>query len=364
MHIMEIVSGTKLNGAVIHCLQLSRELARQGHEITIVCRPCSWIWNKAQGESFRVMESELNRRPRELRRIASIAHEAGVDVLHTHSSRANFFGVLLRWMSGIPCVATAHSRHFQLHWMFNDRVIANSDATRRYHQRVNWVRASKIETIHCFVDPGRFEHASAETRREIRHDWGAGPDDLLFGIVGNVEVRKGHWHLIRALPRILSQVPHARLVIVGNGPDEDGHPQTVQAEAERLGVSENIIWSGYRSDVPRIMHALDLCVVASLEEPFGLTATEAMAAGTPVVATAVGGLPENVAHGETGLLVRPGSPHALAESITELLLDGERRARFGRAGRERVRKLFSPDGQVKRTLDALASAINARPRAA
>ena len=132
---------------------LSRELARRGNRVTLVCLPGAWIGDQAAGDGIEVVRSDLHRWPTdELRRIAAVVRQRQIDVIHTHTSRSNFFGILLRWFSGVPSVATAHSRHIQLHWMFNDRVIAVSEATRRYQRMYNFVRASRIETIHNFID--------------------------------------------------------------------------------------------------------------------------------------------------------------------------------------------------------------------
>ena len=153
MKIMEIVSGTRVNGAILHCLLLSRELVRRGHQVTLVCRPGSWISRQMVDGPIDAFRSDLHRwPPDELRRIAGVIRQRQIDVIHTHTSRANFFGILLRWMTGVPSVATAHSRHVQLHWMFNDRVIAVSEADRRYQRTHNLVRGSRIETIHNFID--------------------------------------------------------------------------------------------------------------------------------------------------------------------------------------------------------------------
>jgi len=155
MRIMEIVSGVGVNRAVTHCLVLTRELARRGHAVTLVCRPDAWIARQLAVDPVDVIPSDLHRWPLdELRRLAALARERRIDVVHTHMSRAHSFGVLLRWAGGLPCVATAQSRHVQLHWMFNDRVIAVSDTTRRFHRSYNLVRADRLVTIPDFVDGG------------------------------------------------------------------------------------------------------------------------------------------------------------------------------------------------------------------
>ncbi len=354
MHIMEITSGTGVDGAVRHCLLLSRELVRRGNRVTLVCRPGAWIGDQFADGSVEVIRSDLHRLPLdELRRMAGVVRQRGIDVIHTHMSRAHFFGVLLRWFSGRPCAATAHSRHFQLHWPLNDLVIAVSEATGRFHRRWNLVPAGRIETIHNFIDPAALVPVPESARHEVRAEWSARPDERLVGLVGNVIPRKGQLYLVRALPRVVAAIPSARLVFVGSEVSPR-YAARVKAEAERLGVAGRILWAGHRTDIRRALAALDLCVLASVEESFPLVLLEAMAVGLPVVATAVGGVPECVRPGETGLLVPPADSATLAEAIIALLADPGRCRSFGQAGAAWVRQRFSPEGQVARIEAALA----------
>jgi L-malate glycosyltransferase len=354
MNVMEIVSGAGINGAIVHCLLLTRELARRGHAVTLVCRPGAWIGTQLQGEPIEVIESDLHRwPPDELRRITAALRARRIEVVHTHMSRAHFFGVLLRWWSGVPCVATAHSRYFQLHWMFNDRVIAVSEATRRFHRLYNFVRPNRIEVIPNFVDHQRFANVGPEVRPAIRAALGIDDAVPLIGTVGQVTPEKGISHLVRAMAKVAEVIPEAQLLVVGDGPDT--YLKQIKSAARQLGVASSIRWIGHRTDVPEVVAALDVFVLASLEENFSLATTEAMAAGLPVVATTVGGLSECVINGETGILVPPADSDALAAAIIALLRDPELRRRFGYAGRTRVQRLFCPDVLVPRIEASLAS---------
>ncbi len=364
MHIMQIISGEGFNGTVLHCLLLSRELARRGHRVTLVCLPDSAIAREVAAErGIEVVASDLHRWPTdELKRIAAIIHQRGVDVIHAHNSRAQFFGILLRWVAGVPSVATAHSRHFQLHWMFNDRVIAVSEASRQYQRRVNLVRAGRIETIHNFIDHRRFDQVPPDVRAEVRDSLGIDESTPLLGTIGDVIPRKGMTHFVDALPQIVEEVPQARLAVVGSI-DETEYVEQVKSKARRLGVERAMIWTGHRRDVDRLITALDVFVLPSLEESFPLSILEAMAARLPVVATTVGGVGECVSDQRTGLLVPPADGASLAEAVLELLHDPSKRRQLGQAGRERVLKEFSVESQVREIENALARTAKLRKAA-
>jgi glycosyltransferase involved in cell wall biosynthesis len=343
MRIMEIISCTQINGAARHCALLSRELARRGHEVTLLCPAGAWIAEQLAADPVPVMFSDLRRfPPGELRRVAAEIHRRRIEVVHTHMSRASFFGVLLRWFAGVPSIATAHARHLQPHWMFNDLVIAVSDATRRYHRRVNLVPSDRIITVRNFVADNPARQPANGVRRQIRAALGVPDETLLLGIVGSLFPPKGHLYLIRALPAVIAAVGDVRLAVVGSETPRK-HVETLREEAQRLGVAEHILWTGRRDDVPQFMSALDVCVVASLKETLSQVALEAMAAGVAVVGTTVGGIPECVVPGETGLLVPPRDSGALARALIEVLSDSARRRALGAAGRRRVGEHFSAE---------------------
>ncbi len=360
MKIMQITSGLDMNGATTHCLLLARELKQRGHEIVFLCRPNSWIRERASAEGFEAVESDLHRWPAdELRRISTYVQSRGVDVVHTHMSRAHAFGVLLRWKSGVPCVATAHSCLVQFHWMFNDLVIAVSDKARRFHESYNLVQPHRIRTIRKFIDDQHIHRLPDHERREIRQSFGVGDQNLLLGAVGTVLPKKGQLHLIRALPQLLEQVPNAKLLVVGDlGPAD--YVSKVKGEAKALGVDSKIIWAGGRNDVSRIVPAMDVSVLASLEEDFPLAILEAMAASVPVVATDVGGVAECVSVRETGLLVPPGDSDALARALASLAASPQTREAMGEAGRRRLLRSFSTRSQTNEVEKALSSVVHRR----
>lgn len=347
MRIMEIVSGTAVNGALVTCLEVTKALAERGHSITLVCRPDSWIAGELKDTDVEIVYSSLKRwPPQELRRIANEARQRDIDVFHTHMSSANFFGIILRRMTGIPCVATANNRYIQLHWMFNDFVVAASDATRKFHQRYNLVPRRKIDVVYNFIEDSRFQGVSESARNTIREQWELPQDALAVGAIGDVIQRKGLVHLVRAMPRLLEQVPHAHIISIGH--TRCTYVREVKAEISKLGVENHFTWAGRRNDMPEVLSALDACVLPTLEDNLPLAILEAMASGLPVVASRVGGLPECVLENETGFLVPPADHDRLADALIRLLSESSMRLKFGENARQKVRDTFSRDSQVAR----------------
>ena len=133
-----MTSGTAVNGAVLYCKFLSERLARRGHRVSLMLRQNACLLDQPI-EGVQTVVSEMSRSPFEIARMVKWVKENKIDVIHTHMTRAHGFGVLLKAFTGVPVVATAHSCSFQLHWPWNNFVIANSNATMEFHQRVNRV---------------------------------------------------------------------------------------------------------------------------------------------------------------------------------------------------------------------------------
>jgi glycosyltransferase involved in cell wall biosynthesis len=167
------------------------------------------------------------------------------------------------------------------------------------------------------------------------------PDGLVIGTVSRLDPVKGVAFLVHAF----SKVDRAHLVVIGDGPER----AALESLAGGLGVAGRVHWVGHRRNVPHLLPAFDLFVQPSLHEGLPNTILEAMAAGLPVVATAVGGTPEVVVDGVTGLLVPPRDPDALAQAIVRLLYTPDLRCRMGQAGRERVAQYFTVERMVEQT---------------
>jgi glycosyltransferase involved in cell wall biosynthesis len=163
--------------------------------------------------------------------------------------------------------------------------------------------------------------------------------------------------LLDAAPVLAPRIPHLRIVLLGEGRER---PQ-LERQTARLGVQEQVLFAGFRSDVQSWIQACDVIVNPSLTEGMPNAVLEAMALGTPVVATAVGGVPDMIEDGVSGLLVSPGDPSALARAVLDLFADSSKALRLARAAQIQIQK-FSPAHQRRLLLDLYAKVLQSRPQ--
>jgi glycosyltransferase involved in cell wall biosynthesis len=223
------------------------------------------------------------------------------------------------------------------------RIIAVSRGAADFLVHGKGYPADKVVVIPNGRDLARF--APGAHREAVRKEIGVDRHAPLVGVVGRLETQKGHVYLLDAWPEVMRARPDARLLLVGDG----SLRQALMAQAARLGVLDSVLFTGFRSDVPRILDALDVLALPSLHEGMPLTVIEAAAAACPVVATAVDGTPEVVRDGETGHLVPPADPAALSRALLDVLRDPDAAARMGREACRWARERFDVNAHVEAT---------------
>ncbi len=220
-------------------------------------------------------------------------------------------------------------------------VMAVSEAVREQLLKFSRACDAPVRVIHNGIDPASFDNLG--DLQEIRRELGAGPENILFGVIGRIHPWKGQSYFIESARLVADVCPRARFVIVGG--TFSGYEYLVkdlQEQIRRLDLSNRAKIFSHRRDVPRLMRALDVFVLPStLPDPLPTVVLEAMAAGRPVVATAHGGALEMVLHGETGLLARYDDPAEFSQALLELADDPELRRQLGSAGRQRLQDHFS-----------------------
>lgn len=207
--------------------------------------------------------------------------------------------------------------------------------------RANAISTEKLRVINYGVDVAAFERVPAASIARIRAEAGAAPSDVLIGSVGRLVEQKDYPTQLRALARLADRLP-VRMVIAGSGPLE----RELRALADRLGIADRVAWLGERGDIPEILRAVDVYLLASKFEPFGVSVLEAMAAGLPIIATDVNELPSILERGHAGVLVPPGKPAALADAIESLAAHADQRAELGARAQQIARARYSLSAAV------------------
>ncbi|XYH97819.1 glycosyltransferase family 4 protein [Sorangium sp. So ce1128] len=292
-------------------------------------------------------------------RLAAWLRREGIRLVHTHNPGPHLYGALAAGLAraasfpggggGPRVIHTKHGRNYpkqkrkvlvnRLAAALTDRVVAVSDDTRAVALEVERVDPAKVVTILNGVDPEVFRPGDA---RVARARLGLPASGYHVGCVARLSPEKDHATLLTAFARLREVRPDAHLTVVGDGPVRPA----LEQQAARLGLGGAVMFTGTRGDVAELLPAFDVFALASLTEGISLTLIEAASAGLPIVATRVGGNPEIVKEGETGLLVAPGSPEPLAAALEAIAVRDDR-AEVGMRGRARVIERFGIDRMVR-----------------
>ena len=320
-------------------IELLRRLDRRRFRVYPVCFHTTGAWFdrvSALDEQVALFPIHGFRQVATARQLAAFARWCGekrIQVLHTCELYSNIFGLPGGALASVP-VRVGSRRGFvetpglqrlqRAAYAAAHRVVANSEAAAE-RLRVEGVPERKIRVIPNGIEPRMFPGREYSSR--LRR----------IAMVACLREEKRIDVLIAAAPRLLARYPDAELLIAGDGTCRDALVQ----QARELGIQERIRFLGHRDDVPQVLSDADIFVLPSRSEAFPNSVMEAMASGLPVVASAVGGIPELVVDGQTGRLVPPGDPDALAAALLNLMERPELAADFGRAGRLRIEETYS-----------------------
>ncbi len=274
-------------------------------------------------------------------------------IVHTHTATAGLLGRLAAKLAGVPVVVHTFHGHVlhgyfgpvlskALVWMertlarLSDRIVTVSEGQRRELAAYGVAPLEKITVV-----PLGFELeallACESHRGQLRRELSLAAEDKLVGIVARLVPIKNHRLFLQAAKLAAEAVTQARFLVVGDGELRE----ELEAYTRDLALGEGVLFTGWRRDLPRLYADLDVVALTSINEGTPVSLIEAMAAGVPVAATAVGGVPDVVANGETGYLVEAGDVTGMAESIIELLRHPEKASEMGQRGREAVYPRFA-----------------------
>jgi glycosyltransferase involved in cell wall biosynthesis len=344
LKIAHIDTGMDFRGGQDLLSSLARGLKQRGHRQVIVCPEGSPLAQRAVTDGQEVMRLGSIRTLRERLR------DQRFDIVHAHDGKSQ--SISFRASIGLPVRRVASRlvaftpRHQLIHrWKYSltcHGVIALSQSVRQVLIRAG-VPDSHIEVIVPGIEIPR-EIPDSEMRAAARTRWGFLSDEFVIGHAAAFTPEKGQDVALRAALLLAPRLPRARMLLVGDGP-ERSRPAMIELARQASGIVQ---LPGFVDDLDSFYAALDLYIMPSRSEAWGLTALRAMSHRLPVIASNVGGLPEAIEQGKSGWLVPPESPEALADAIVDAASDPARLCEFGRNARERAAQ-FSIERTVEKT---------------
>ena len=348
IRVVEVLATGTSGGAQEHLFSLVTRIDQTRYDVSVVALSAGSAVRKLQRAGIPVLLIDEHDDAIAVGALAAHLVEIRADVVHAHMYRAET--VATRAVLALAeighrrpyLVSTIHSSRVRSNedqqvlrdlTPHMDHLIAVSEAIR--HKLVDEERTTvPVSLIYNGVDLERYDNQEACCT--LPEEYGMEPGSQIVGVVARLEAEKGHPTLLEAWPQVLRAVPDAYLLIVGEGSRRDA----LEAQARELRIAHRVVFTGRRDDVPAVTAALDVAVLPSYREAQGLTILEAMALSRPVVASNVGGIPEMIEDGVTGMLVPPHDAGALAAAITRLLVDHPYADTLARAGHDMVHDRF------------------------
>ena len=360
LRVMFVITSMPVGGAETLLVELIRRLDRERFAPELCCLKQFGPLGEILAREIPAFAGLLSHKFdfRVLWRLRRLMRQRRIDAVVTVGAGDKmFWGRLAARLAGVPVICSAlHTTgppdHVELPnrllQPLTDAFIAVARPQGQYLTQQEGCPADKVRVIPNGVDLQKFYPRWPS--RELHQEFRPGPETPVAGIVAALRPEKNHQLFLRAAALVHRELPRARFLIVGDGPQRD----ELEALAAELSISDVVHFLGTRCDVPQILSLIDVVVLTSRTEANPISILEAMAAEKPVVATRVGSVAETVADGKTGHLVTPGNAVEIAERVIELFKDRGRAAAMGRAGRERVIANWSVDRTVQGYQDLIA----------
>ncbi|MGH7279715.1 MAG: glycosyltransferase [Candidatus Rokuibacteriota bacterium] len=348
-------SSIGFGGQEIRILQEARWLLAHGWNVLVVGQPGSPLLREAAPDiphHALAMRHALD--VRAFLDLRDLMRERRIDVVHTHSSTDSWLATLAARSRRRPVVRSRHvaipvKRRRALVYHLADRVITSGETIKTVLREAG-VPLRKMVSIPAGIDLARFHPgvSGAGVRASL------GIPGPLVGLVANLRSSKGHRFFVDAAAEVLRELPESRFLIVGDGVARE----PIRRYVEDRGLGKEVLMTGFRRDIPEVMAALDVLVLPSIRsEATSQVIPQALAVGTPVVATAVGGIPEIVVDGHTGRLVPAADTGALSAAIVAMLRDPAAARAMARRGGALVRERLSFDAMMERTAAVYAELL-------
>ena len=358
MKIAHMMSHGGLNGVSTSSKTLIQAQLDAGHEVMLVHKPSSWIERQQLVGPLTMMASGFATKPDEIRRVGYAIRDWGGDVVHAHGSRANKFGLVFRCASGAPIIMTAHTRQFQLPWLFAHAVIAPSQQTADYYLSRWLVRRRSMHLVRHMFDVGSVEAVTSQSHSAARAELGIRASSFVIGSVGEINKRKNQIDAVRVLQRLVAADIDAELLLVGRLADLT-RSDAWDAMVSDPRIAGRLHLTGERQDATALLHAMDVYLCTSKSEESSIATLEAMATGLPVLSVDVGYSSALLRNGVNGWIFGHGEVACMVEVATKLATDAALRETIGKAAKRTVAERLAPQSIVPE-LDAVYRVAIAR----
>jgi glycosyltransferase involved in cell wall biosynthesis len=338
-------------------------LVARGHHVQLLCPAEAPIYRAAQERGLDVTPLPIARRNwQALAAARTWMRRHRVDAINTHSATDSWlFALAARTLRRRPAIV--RTRHISARlapdpltrWLYGrgaDLLVTTGERLRQVFLEHYRLPPEHVVSAPTGIDT---DHFSPGERRHARRQLGLPPDRLIVGIVATIRRQKGHIYLLDAV-RQMPQRDDVLVLVVGDGPSRN----LVEAKIAECGLTRQVLMVGQQRDVTPWLHSMDICTLPSCAEGVPQSILQAMSCGLPVVATAVGGIVEAVAHEQTGLLVPPQDPAALAQALARLASDAALRQRMGQQGRRIAVEQFTVSQMLDRMEDVFFCAVQRR----
>lgn len=280
-------------------------------------------------------------------KLKRILKQEQADMLHIHSRRgADIYGGIAAKMLNIPCILTRRVDNPEPRWWCSikyrlfKQTVAISEGIRQV-LLTQGLSDTQVQTIRSVVDTQKYQ--AVKSSDWFRQTFNVKAEDFVIGIVAQLIERKGHLVLFNALTELVKSYPQIKVLVLGRGP----LAQHLTEQVKVLGLQHNVFFAGFRPDLDKVLPNLNLLVHPAFMEGLGVSLLQASACEVPIIASAVGGIPEAVAHQTNGLLVPPRDVQALQTSIETLICQPEFRLRLAKQAREKMLNEFSIELMAK-----------------
>jgi glycosyltransferase involved in cell wall biosynthesis len=347
INILHIYQNSKIGGVQQQLLSLLKAYNRERFNPIFCCLgPKQEMGKEIEGIGIEFISLNKLRYNRfspgivlELHRLMKIKQ---IHVVRTHRYRSNLYGRLAAFSSGVPVIIASVHENYRTDKRPNrrimnrilskitDKIVAVSEDVKEDIIRYDRIDPSKLQVIPNGIDVERFN--PEKNTSNIRKEFPLEEDDIVIGFIGRIVPAKGLEYLLNALPYLKEEFKSIKLLIIGEG----SLVEKLKEKAKKNNIFDNILFTGVRRDIPEILASIDIFVMPSTAEGLPNSLLEAMAMGKPVVATEVGGIPELIKNGRSGLLVPPKNPEALATAIRDLISNDQLAAKMGQAARNFV----------------------------